>query len=190
MSQFSHIEISGKRRHNSCTAKTSGVSDISRDYSQVTPKKRHKWNLEEQVTLLLLTERYENIWSEKKKIFNSYVGDELNSPHDFSEGALRTMHRELKNKFSGPFGSWCGVRKALENKATLLRVPLIDRIQASPPRTPLNSRFGQFITGLPTPTSSKGIYRQTRIPRLGFRAFDISNQGYTSISGCRLFIRN
>ena len=189
MSQFSHIEISNPRRHNSCIAKSLGSSDISRDYSQVTPVKNHKWSLEEQVTLVLLVEKYENAWSDKKKIFNSYLEDGLNSPHQFTEGALRSMYRELQNKFSGSFGDWSPIRQALENNANLLCIPLINRAQASLPRTPSNHRLGQFISGLPTPTSSRKSFCQTKFPRLGFRAFDISNQGSLSVSCCRLFIR-
>ena len=204
MSQFSHVEVLEKRRHVSRTGKTSGASDISRDFSEVTPRKIHKWSLEEQVTLILLERTYENTWAEKRKIFNSYIQDELDSSDHFTEGALRTMYRELKNKFSCPFGEWSCIRKALRQKAALLCIALIDR-EASPPQipsnnrfhqppqtplnsrlnqppqTPLNSRLNQSNTGLPTPISNNKSFRQTRFPRLGFRAFDISNQGYLSI---------
>lgn len=173
MSHFSHVEIIGKRRHVSRTAKTPGSSDMSRDYNQVMPRKTHKWNMEEQITLILLVERYENNWTEKKKIFNSYIQDELNSSHHFTEGALRSMYRELKFKFNGSFGNWCCVRKALEQKAILLCIPLVDHVEPSSDRL----------------ISSKNIYRRTKFPRLGFRAFDISNQGYLFRNGCRLFIR-
>ena len=186
MSQFSHVEVLEKRRHVSRTTKTSGASDISRDYSQVTPRKTHKWSLEEAVTLILLVRTYENTWAEKRKIFNSYIEDELNSPHHFTEGALRTMYRELQTKFTHSFGNWYSIQKVLKQKADSLCVPLIDCAQ---PQTLFNSRLSQLNTGLLTPITKRKTIRQTRFPRLGFRAFDISNQGYLFITDCRPFVR-
>lgn len=184
MSSFSHVEITEKRRRVSRTANTSGLSDISKDYSQLTPPKTHKWTLEEQVTLILLVEKYENNWIEKKKIFNKYIEHELGSSHEFTQGALRSMYRELETRFRCPFGNWSYIGKALELQANLLSIPLINCAQ---PRTPSNLR--QVNTGLPTPITNRKKYSQTRFPKLGFRAFDISNQGYLLISGGRLFIR-
>lgn len=215
MSQFTHVEVRVQRRPNPCSSATEILSapDIL-DYRAVTRGKNHMWSLEEQVTLVLLVEAYQNSWSEKRNIFNSYIG------HEFSEGALRKMYWELKTKFKSPFGNWFILRKSLETKAISLRIPLesIDRAQASPPRAPSNGRFDQLATGLFTPTSSRrscrqlttGLptptssrrshcqpttdlltptssrsYRQTGFPRLGFRAFDKSNQGYLlAIADC------
>lgn len=189
MSRFSHVEIPEIHHHSSCAAKSLSSSDILGDYSRITPSRPHKWSLEDQVTLILLVESYEITWAQREKIFNSYMRDVLNPPHTFSEGALRSQYAELKNKFSGPFGSWHLVRKALETKAGFLCIPLIHHAEASPPRTPAKRRFDESITGLPTPTSSRKSFPPTKFPRLGFRAFDISNQGYLFMSSCRLFVR-
>lgn len=174
MHQFSHVEILETPRRVSRTAKISCSSDISRDYSLVTPPKKHIWTLEEQVTLVLLVERYQNTWADKRKIFNSYIESELSLPHIFTEGALRSMYRELGSKFSWSLGSWTCIGRALKHRAVLLGIPLVDCAEARSPPC-------QVETGLPTLKCKRKFSRQTRFPRLGFRAFDISNQGYLLI---------
>jgi hypothetical protein len=194
MSRFSHVEIPS-RVNSYSTQLTTSISD----YSAVTREKNHKWSLEQQVTLVLLVRAYQNDWSEKWRIFNSYLEDELTLPHTLSEGALRSMCSEFKKKFSGPFGNWTGIREALEAKALSLGIDLAspDRAEtpqprtppqsALQPRTPSQSHVGRFITGLPTPTSSgRRSRRQWVLPKLGFRAFDRSKQGYLLINICVL----
>jgi hypothetical protein len=150
------------------------------DYRAVTRGKNHKWTLEQKVTLYVLVQSYQNDWTDKRTIFNSYIADELEAPHPFSGPALRSMHSELQNTFSGPFGNWSGIRRSLEVKARSLGIFLESSgpVQALQPQTPSNSRSVEFITGLPTPTSERRNNRQRELPRLGFRAFDRSNQGY------------
>ena len=177
MHRFSHIEIIETPHRVSRIATTTGLSDLSRDYSLVTPPKKYIWSLEQQVTLVLLVEKYQNTWAEKRKIFNSYIESELGLSHTFTEGALRSMHRELKYKFPCSMGNWVCIRKALEHRAVSLGIPLIDCAEARSPRTQC-----QVNTGLPTLNCKRKFSRQTRFPRLGFRAFDISNQGYLFIN--------
>lgn len=177
MRQFSHVEVRKKRRQASRAAKTLGSSE--KDYTQITPQKPHKWTLEEQITLILLVRRYENTWADKKRIFNSYIEVEPNSPHYFTEAALRAMCQKLGSKFSDPLGNWSCVREALERKAALLCIPLVDCAEAKSPQTAC-----QVSSGLPTPIRNRKL--STRFPRLGFRAFDISNQGYLFIDIYRL----
>lgn len=203
MSRFSHIEIPSRVNSRS----TRLAKSIS-DYSAVTPDKNHKWSLEQQVTLVLLVRAYQNNWSEKWRIFNSYIADELALPHTFSKGALRSMRSEFEKKLSGPFGNWTSTRQALETRALSLGIDLksLDHIEVPQPlsrpqsasnprmpsqsapqlRTPSESHVGHLITGLPTPKSTGRRRRQWVLPKLGFRAFDISKQGYLLINICIL----
>lgn len=187
MSQFSHVAVPPRSFPLSMITGTPSSPDGSIDYKAVTRPKNHKWTLEEQVTLVLLHQRYRNSWNDKTRIFNAYVEDELKLSHRFSDGALRSMFKELENKFNNSLGSWPLIRERLECKARSLNIPLESCAHGQAPRTPIRSRFDRFITGYPTPTSVGNCCRRTRLPRLGFRAFDWSKQGY--IGGCRQYCR-
>lgn len=189
MSQFSHIEI----RDSKC-------SIIS--YDAVTRSKNHKWDLQNFVVLLLLENSFTNNWTTKTKVFNQYFKEQIGISTQLSEGALRTMHRQIKGKFDYPLGEWQALKISLEKTAQSIGLELqikhpnhgLDHRTFSTARNedPILGRalfqpFDEQNHGIPTPPESPKIRcNQTcTIPRLGFRAFNKENQGLNSLTKFR-----
>ena len=184
MPYFSHVEIQASER-------------AIVTYDAVSRSKNHKWDLQNYVVLLLLENVYTNSWAEGTKVFNRYFQEQIGVSTQLSEGALRTMHRQVKGKFDYPLGEWQALRISLEKTAQSIGLELqvkhpnhgLDHTTLSTARNedPVLGRalfqpFDEQNHGIPTPPQSPRIrHKKTfKFPRLGFRAFNDRNQGLNS----------
>lgn len=149
--------------------------------------------------LILLDEVYGNNWAEKAAVFNGYFKNQIVSPLGLSESALRSMHREIKGRLDRPLGDWKGLRASLEDTASNRGITLqvkppgdlnqnLSTAVGNIPRTPIRGQSYHHNNGLLTPieTPSTRRYSPVReLPRLGFRAFNYTNQGVNSATHFR-----
>ena len=149
--------------------------------------------------LILLDEVYENNWAEKAIVFSGYFKNQIVSPLGLSESALRSMHREIKGRPDRPLGDWKDLRASLEGTASNSGIALqvkppgdlsqnLGTAVGNIPRTPNRGKSYHLNNGLLTPMESPSTRRYSSIrelPRLGFRAFDYTNQGVNSATHFR-----
>ena len=130
---FSHIEIPLKQ---SLALSDNEINRFKR------PVVKHKWTLEQKLTLSILVRWYSNNWRDKTRIFNAYFhGARLpeNANRSFSENVLRAMWHDIDHKrhinstlqtiwlntaFSPSSSDWAVPRAALEDCAVKLDLSL------------------------------------------------------------------
>ena len=71
--------------------------DLTNDYSKIEHKPRHKWTVEQHITLAFLAKLYENPWKDITNVFNNYFAIH----NGLSPGALESMYYDMERGKTG-----------------------------------------------------------------------------------------
>ena len=80
------------------------LSDGSRDETPV-PTYKHKWTVEQRITLAMLAESYTNNWDELTLVFNHWHRSDLRRCGGLRRAVVYTQYRDMRTKFNAAAAS-------------------------------------------------------------------------------------
>ena len=96
--EFGEVNLEARQPPSSKPA-SKALSDGSRDETPI-PTYKHRWTVEQRITLAMLAESYTNKWDELTLVFNYWHRNDLRRCGGLRRAVVCTQYRDMKTKFN------------------------------------------------------------------------------------------